>query len=101
FLLTCLIGGRGTDAGHAEVDQGTAGVPCLLDAVVLLLDEGDVPPGAGAERPGVVVGRPEQLQVAVLRVPVPLLARDLAGLAADADRGVGEEALARPQAGPP
>src|SRR5699024_3656607 len=57
--------------------------------------EGDVPPGVGAQLPGVVVARAEDLQVAVDRVAVPLLARHLAGLAADADRGVGEEALAR------
>ena len=31
----------------------------LFDAVAFLLDEGDVPPGAGAEGAGVVVGGSE------------------------------------------
>ena len=92
---------RGAHPRHAEVDQGASGLLGLLDAVASLLDEGDVPPGAGAERAGVVVGRPEQFQVAVARVVVPLLAGHLAGLAADADRGVGEEALARLDVRPP
>src|SRR6202042_1088025 len=59
-----------------------------------LLDERDVPPAVGAERPGVVIGLARQLQHAGLGIGqrVPLLARHLAGLAADADAGVGEEA---------
>ena len=58
---------------------------------LLLLDERDVAPGVRAERAGVVVrvARPDE---AVLGDEVPLLAGDLAGLAADADRRVGEEA---------
>src|SRR5699024_6538393 len=88
-------GGFRTDAGHAEADQLPARLAGLLDPLLALFDEGDVPPGVGAELAGVVVARAEDLQVAVDRVAVPLLARHLAGLAADADRGVGEEALAR------
>src|SRR5205823_9987847 len=53
----------------------------LLD---LLLDEGDVPPGVRVELAGVVV-RVAGPDEAVLREHVPLLARDLARLAADAD----------------
>src|SRR6266567_3022080 len=60
----------------------------------VLLDERDVPPGVGAEADGVVVGHPGQVE-ADLRNVVPLLAGDLARLAADADGGVGEEAHAR------
>ena len=48
-----------------------------------LLDEGDVAPGVGTEAPGVVVGLRQEVQ-SVGRDVVPLLARDLAGLAADA-----------------
>ena len=59
----------------------------------MLLDELDVPPGARAQFPGVVVRRTKERE-AVLGDRVPLLARDLTRLAADADRGVGEEALA-------
>ena len=58
-----------------------------------LLDEGHVAPRAGAEHPGVVVGHAEHLET-VLGDAVPLLAGDLACLAADADRAVGEESLA-------
>src|SRR5262249_13155515 len=55
-----------------------------------LLAEGDVAPAVRAERRGVIVGLagPDQ---AVLGDHVPLLARHLAGLAADADRRVGKE----------
>ena len=56
-----------------------------------LLDEGHVPPGVGAERAGVVVRHAQQVEVLARRHAVPLLAGHLAGLAADADRGVGEE----------
>ncbi len=64
-----------------------------------LLDEGDVPPRARTECAGVVVGRAEQRE-AVVGDGVPLLARHLARLAADADGGVGEEPLARRRVGP-
>src|SRR3954471_24074978 len=59
-----------------------------------LLDEGDVAPRVRSQLGGVVVGlaAPEQ---PVLRNQIPFLAGDLAGLAADADRRVGEEAHAR------
>ena len=85
---------------HAQPDQCPTGFPCLLDVLAALLDERDVPPGAGTERTGVVVRGTEQLQIAVPRDSVPLLAGDLAGLAADADRGVGEETLALPRLRP-
>src|SRR4029079_15965780 len=85
----------------AERVAGLRGVGCSVDPGevtvepqrLLLLDEGDVAPGVRTERRGVVVrlARPD---VAVLRHEVPLLAGDLAGLAADADRRVGEEAHA-------
>src|SRR5256885_4641196 len=55
-----------------------------------LLDEGDVAPGVRAELGGVVVGLTGPGE-AVLRDEVPLLAGDLARLAADADRRVREE----------
>src|SRR2546423_2128 len=59
-----------------------------------LLDEGDVAPRVRAEGRRVVVAlaRPDET---VLGDQVPLLAGHLAGLAADADRRVGEEAHAR------
>src|SRR4029450_6870390 len=57
----------------------------------LVLDEGDVAPGAGPQGHGVVVGVPAQAEGPVLGDHVPFLAGDLAGLAADAHRGVGEE----------
>ena len=64
------------------------------DSVLLtglrLLDERDVAPGIGAQLAGVVVGETEPCQ-AVLGDAVPFLAGHLAGLAADADAGVGEE----------
>src|SRR5699024_133615 len=63
------------------------------DPILGLLDEGDVSPRARAEVARVVVGVAGQPEV-VHREGVPLLARHLAGLAPDADRGVGEEALA-------
>src|SRR6185503_12664713 len=56
-----------------------------------LLDECDVPPGRARELRGVVV-RVAREREAVRRQLVPLLARYLAGLAPDAERGVGEEA---------
>src|SRR3954447_21069965 len=60
----------------------------------LLLDERHVPPGARAEAAGVVHRHAEQLEP-VVGHQVPLLAGHLAGLAADADGGVGEEPHAR------
>src|SRR5205085_10559153 len=56
-----------------------------------LLDECHVSPAVGAQLAGVVVGAVEIADVVDGDV-VPLLAGDLARLAADADRGVGEEA---------
>ena len=75
---------------HPDGDPGVLGAERLA-----LLDELDVAPGVRAQGAGVVVGAAEQLVDPVLRDPVPLLAGHLAGLAADADRGVGEEPLAR------
>ena len=59
-----------------------------------LLDEGDMTPRVRVELHGVVVARAGPLEP-VLGQEVPFLARDLAGLAADADRRVGEEADSR------
>src|SRR6185503_1684848 len=55
------------------------------------LDELDVAPVLAVELPGVVVRVGCERGGVALEL-VPLLARDLAGLAADADRRVGEEA---------
>src|SRR5699024_8149119 len=88
-------GGSRTGAVHAEADQLPAALPSTLDLLLDLFADGYVPPGVVAWRARCVGARAEDLQVAVDRVAVPLLARHLAGLAADADRGVGEEALAR------
>src|SRR5205814_8570743 len=59
-----------------------------------LFDECNVSPRVRAERRRVVVRLPGPDQ-SVFRDHVPFFARDLAGLAADADRRVGEEAYAR------
>src|SRR5260221_2051906 len=53
-------------------------------------DEFHVPPGGVAERAGVVVTEAAPGE-AVFRYAVPFLAGNLAGLAADAQRGVGEK----------
>src|SRR5439155_11712768 len=93
-------------AGRADIEAG--GVGAVLADVrahqpaqrihlavatqrLLLLDEGDVAPGVRAELGGVVV-RLAGPDHAVLGDEVPLLTGDLAGLAADADRRVREEA---------
>src|SRR2546421_7074387 len=60
----------------------------------MLLDERDMAPAVGVELARIVV-RVAAERDAVLRHHVPLLARDLARLAADAHRRVGEEAHAR------
>ena len=72
--------------GRTPGSAGPSGLGCSMN--------GDVPPGGGPEPDAVVVGGAGQRQ-AVLGHGVPLLARHLAGLAADAERGVGEETLAR------
>src|SRR3546814_32075 len=59
-----------------------------------LLDEGHVAPSRGGERAGVVVAHAGQRGRFSGKL-VPFLARHLAGLAADAQRGIGEEAVAR------
>ena len=53
------------------------------------IDELDVAPVFGVELPGVVVGIAELRRIA--GESVPLLARDLAGFAADADARIGKE----------
>jgi hypothetical protein len=58
---------------------------------LVLLDEGNVAPGVGPQRGCVVVGTTRENE-AVVGDEVPLFAGNLAGLAADADRRVGEEA---------
>jgi len=57
-----------------------------------LLDERDVTPAVRSQRTAVVVGLAGEPARLVGNV-VPFLAGDLAGLAPDADRRVGEEAL--------
>src|SRR5215472_3320028 len=57
------------------------------------LDEIHMTPGVGRQRAGVVIALPRQRDV-IGREVVPFLASDLAGLAADADRCVGKEAVA-------
>src|ERR1019366_7616468 len=56
------------------------------------LDEGDVTPGRRAQGAGIVVGHAGEVE-AIVGELVPLLAGDLAGFAADADGGVGEESF--------
>src|SRR5438093_387695 len=65
---------------------------CHDDTVVVgdVLDEFDVTPVLGIELPGVVEAVEKQLGLVALEL-VPFLARDLTGLATDADRRVGEE----------
>src|SRR5262249_12387189 len=74
---------RGADvqaAGLGAVLAHVAGhQPAGLPRAGYLLHERDVPPGEGAQAPGVVVRHAGQLE-AVLRDRVPLLARDLARL---------------------
>ena len=64
-----------------------------------LLDEGDVPPGRLREVTRVVVAMAREAQPIGGQL-VPLLTGDLAGFAADAERGVGKEAHRRPLAVP-
>src|SRR5699024_99267 len=97
----CAPPRRRPHARHAQVHQRTAAAPCLVDALGVLLHEGHVPPGVRSEPAGVVVGGAEQLRVRIAGDVVPLRAGHLAGLAADADRGVGEEPLARVGVLPP
>src|SRR5580698_971280 len=73
-----------TDVAHHEPTSDVA-------FRVELLDEGHVAPRGIRERDSVVVAVAGPVE-AVGRKLVPLLAGHLAGLAADADRGVGEEA---------
>src|SRR5205085_160749 len=94
------VGAVLTDVGaHQPAKRVVAGrvEPRLLAVEpqrLSLLGEGNVAPGVGAEVRGVVVRLPRPDQ-AVLGDEVPFLAGDLAGLAADADGGVGEEAHPR------
>src|SRR4029453_17700041 len=83
---------------HQPLDAGLLRRPDRRQAEVdrsdFLLDERHVSPRVRAERLGVVVRRSGEGD-AVLGKLVPLLAGDLAGLAADAHRRVGEEAHPR------
>src|SRR5262245_35976057 len=91
----------GAEDGACWADLQAGGIRTMLAdvrvhqpadiAIALLLDERDVAPGVGAQTSRVVVGVGQEVQP-VVRQQVPLLAGDLAGLAADADRAVGEEA---------
>src|SRR5439155_252032 len=74
--------------------RGSALLALLARVRRLLHDEGDVAPGVRVQFAGVVVGVPGPGE-SVLGNEVPLLAGDLAGFAADADRRVGEEAEPR------
>src|SRR5438093_431623 len=67
--------------------------PAAVVRTLELLDEADVPPVDAVEPAGVVVAVPGELPDPAVRGGelVPFLARDLARLAADANRGVGEE----------
>src|SRR6185437_10522008 len=90
----------GAVLAHVRAHQPAERIPVLAVPVAdpqrpVLLDEGDVPPRVRAQAAGVVIGVGGEEQ-AVLGHLVPLLASDLAGLAADADARVGEEAHARP-----
>src|SRR5262249_19191117 len=75
----------------ADVGHHLPGDCAVARAVARALCERDVPPGRRTERGGVVVGHAGEAK-AVIGQLVPLLASDLARLAADAERGVGEEA---------
>src|SRR5205085_5350443 len=85
------------DVGAHQPAQRVPGIPVdgrLLPVEaqrLVLFDERDVAPAVGAELRGVVV-RLAGPHLPVLGDQVPLLAGDLAGLAADADRGVREDA---------
>ena len=88
-------GPGGTDLQAAGVDAVLADVahqqPAAAGAILReLLDELDVPPVLAVELPRVVVGVAAEGED-VRGETVPVLAGDLAGLAADADGGVGEE----------
>src|SRR5262249_52039914 len=85
-------------AGHQPAQRLDVELGCVPAAVqpqrLALLDECNVTPRVRAKRGGVVVtlARPHD---PVLGNEVPLLARDLARLAADADRRIREEAHPR------
>jgi len=81
-LRRLVVARRRADRRHPEIGDAD---------VERLLDERHVPPGGGTELLGVVVRHAGE-EVAVLGHLVPLLAGHLARLAADAHRGVGEEA---------
>src|SRR6185312_15047589 len=88
-VQTPALAGVGSFGGlHEVVRRG------LLPDRHALLHERHVPPGVRAQRLGVVVGLAGE-PLHVLRHLVPLLARHLAGLAADADGRIREEAVAR------
>ena len=74
-------------AHHEPVDRFASAVGGSL-----ALHKGDMPPGCGGEGDGIVVTMPTEF-VSVGRQLIPLFARDLAGFAADAERGVGEKSV--------
>src|SRR5256884_1016460 len=99
---------HGVDLGANDRTGGTHLQAARLDAVLAhvahhqpaavvgpleLLDEADVPPVDAVQLAGVVVAVARELPYAAVlgRQLIPFLARDLARLAADANRGVGEE----------
>src|SRR5215218_6201517 len=97
--VAVLVGLQAPLVGHsiARRDLRERTLRVLADVQRLaLLDERDVPPGVRTEVDRVVVGLAREGWVGrFLRDLVPLLAGDLARLATDADRRVGEEAHAR------
>ena len=76
-------------AGRYDLVVGADGIKSATRGMLGI----DVAPGVGTEALRVVVRHPRELQAVVGNV-VPLLARDLARLASDAHRRVGEEAHA-------
>src|SRR5207248_4784914 len=82
------------DVRHHQEGLAAARVGRLVDQVAggrHVLDELHMAPVLGVQLAGVVEAVEEQVGLVSLE-PVPLLAGDLAGLAADADAGVGGEA---------
>ena len=86
--------GRASARGSVRIGSWLATRGAAACRVGKLLDEFDMPPGRGGKLAGVVVAVAGEVE-AVGGELVPLLARDLARLAADADRGVGVEAGGR------